>query len=118
LRFQQVVINLLTNSIKFSHYGGKVIVKVKSKAAQDDTGLIDLSVSVKDHGIGIAVKDQTTLFKPFNKTSDSKSQSLNQESHGLGLSICREIAKGLNGSISFISQLNQGSEFKFKLQVK
>ena len=73
LRFQQVVINLLTNAIKFSHSGGKVYIKVKSKAAERDPTMIDLSVDVQDNGIGISVKDQTTLFKPFYKTSDKNS---------------------------------------------
>jgi signal transduction histidine kinase len=64
---------------------------------------VDFFVRVEDKGIGISEADKSNLFRPFFKTSDRKSNLFNKESNGLGLSICKEIANNLNGSLSFES---------------
>jgi signal transduction histidine kinase len=77
--------------------------------------LVDLVIEVQDKGIGMASNDQATLFNPYYETSDSKSKHMNRESHGLGLSICKEIATKLNASLEFSSELNVGSSFVFNV---
>jgi signal transduction histidine kinase len=65
---------------------------------------VDLVIEVQDNGIGMANRDQATLFEPFYETSDSKSKHMNRGSHGLGLSICKEIAKNLDASLEFTTE--------------
>ncbi len=72
-----------------------------------------MSIEVTDYGIGITKEDQKHIFKPFFKTSDSESRTLNASSHGLGLSICQQIAQGLGGEIKFVSKRGNGSAFTF-----
>jgi len=55
---------------------------------------------VTDNGIGISEKDRKHLFEPFFKTNDENSKRINHSSHGLGLSICKRIAKGLGGDLT------------------
>ena len=61
----------------------------------------NVKISVVDTGIGIADEDKASIFKPFFKSIDPISKKFNAKSHGLGLSICKEIAQGLDGSITF-----------------
>jgi signal transduction histidine kinase len=56
---------------------------------------------VIDTGLGISAKDQANLFKPFFKSVDAQSKLLNTESNGLGLSICKKIAKQLGGDLVY-----------------
>ena len=61
-------------------------MKVKTSINEDNS--LKVAVTVSDTGIGICENDVENLFKPYFKTSDKKSKSLNASSHGLGLSIC------------------------------
>ena len=70
-----------------------------------------VKIKVSDEGIGISELDQKNLFTPFFKTKDQASQLLNATSHGLGLSICQQIAKCLCGRITCESEIDIGSTF-------
>ena len=63
-------------------------------------------IQVVDQGIGIAEIDRPNIFKPFFKSGDAKSKEYNSSGHGLGLSICLQIAQGLGGQITFKSQID------------
>ena len=76
-----------------------------------------LEVTVKDPGLGISEEDQKRLFEPFSKTSNAKSRSMNVYGNGVGLSICKQICEGLEGSIKVDSQLGFGSKFTFSMSV-
>jgi len=73
--------------------------------------MIGAKIKVTDNGIGISEEDKLYLFKPFFKTKDKKSFEMNKESHGLGLSICKRIAKGLGGDLILNEELSKGCEF-------
>lgn len=108
-RFKQVLMNLLTNAIKFTEKGS-VTVQVKSLPDQPD----QLQVSVKDTGVGIPEQIREKLFTPF-ATFDQK--GLNKHGVGLGLTICQKFVKNLgkNKTIELSTIVNQGTTFSFNI---
>ncbi|HET8865149.1 MAG TPA: ATP-binding protein, partial [Gracilimonas sp.] len=106
-RISQVLINFITNAIKYSPDDENVEIKVqKTKNGH-------IAVSVKDHGIGINKKDQKKIFERFYRVDGE-----NQETYsgfGIGLYLCNEIIKRHNGSISVESKKGKGSVFTFAL---
>lgn len=100
-----VFLNLITNSIKFSHTGGEIIVDYKDL----NDGFLQLSV--KDYGIGIPENLKEKLFKISEKVS--RKGTLGEESSGLGLVLCKEFIEKNSGKIWFESQENQGTTFYF-----
>lgn len=108
LRLKQVLINLITNAIKFTKKG-KITVSVK-KMEHADTE-IALQFCVKDTGIGIPQEKMEVLFQSFMQVDDSLVRQF--EGTGLGLAICKRIIELWNGKIWVNSHLNQGSTFHF-----
>jgi signal transduction histidine kinase len=96
-----VLLNLLTNAIKYSPENSVVNYATHVNA----TGL---EFTVEDHGIGIPEGEQANLFERFFRAKNT----LNIEGTGLGLSIVKKYVDLLNGHISFISHENEGSIFK------
>lgn len=107
-RMQQVIINLLSNALKFTEQG-KVTLYAQ-KAQQSDQVII----GVRDSGPGIAPGELETIFERFRQTGDVK---MRQRGTGLGLAICKELVEVHQGKIWVESQLNVGSDFKFALPV-
>ena len=98
LRLQQVIINLLSNAIKFSKAHDTIKVEVTIEYPLDFLSRkVTIFVKVIDKGIGISSQDLKNMFTPFFKTADSENRIKNKGSHGLGLSICKMIVKGMNG---------------------
>jgi CheY-like chemotaxis protein len=102
----QILINLVGNAIKFTPAGKRVSLQINS-----DNGT--LNVHVKDEGVGIAEENIDKVFRPFQQVESSESQLY--AGSGLGLTICRELADFLGGSLNVSSQLNEGSEFILRL---
>lgn len=96
-----VILNLLTNAIKYSYENSAIIYTTNVTAH-------GLEFTVEDHGIGIPESEQATLFERFFRAKNT----LNIEGTGLGLSIVRRYVDLLGGHISFTSRENQGSTFK------
>lgn len=97
-----VLSNLLSNAVKFSNSEGKIIIK--AVRAFDK-----LIIEVKDQGIGISKENESIIFDRFKRV-DSGINSLNR-GHGLGLSVNKAVLDILDGTISFISKLNEGATF-------
>lgn len=108
LRIEQVLINFLTNAVKYSPNGGKVLMKGK---IQSD----NIVVSVQDFGIGIAGFEMERLFERYYRVDN---EDLRYEGLGLGLFICSEILKAHQGSFWLESELDAGSTFYFRLPLK
>jgi signal transduction histidine kinase len=104
-RIEQVVINLLTNAIKYSPDASKIIVSAKI-----DSGFI--VVKVQDFGIGIAKKDIDQLFQRFYRVSET---AMLFQGVGLGLFIAAEIIKKHKGTFNIESEPGKGSSFCFRL---
>ncbi len=105
-KVKQILINLLTNAVKFSYPGGRVRV-----AARRDTNTLEITVS--DTGIGIAVADQATIFEEFRQLHTSGEAK--HEGTGLGLSLTRRLVELHGGRISVSSEPGKGSTFTFTL---
>ncbi len=106
-RLRQVIINLLTNAIKFTEKGN---VTLKVGYHEDK-----LRFQVEDTGIGIVEKDLETIFQPFQQSGDG---TYKIEGTGLGLSITQKIVEMMEGEIHVESTLGQGSTFWVTLQLE
>jgi CheY-like chemotaxis protein len=106
-RLIQVVINLISNAIKFTDAG-----KVTLKAALNNGELV---VSVIDSGSGIKPEDQPLVFEKFKQVGDTMTDK--PQGTGLGLPICKEIVEHLGGRLWLESEIGVGSTFMFSLPV-
>lgn len=108
-RVSQVLMNLISNALKYTHSGGKVIVRLSANEAQ-------LTVRVSDTGIGIAPEDRGRLFGKFFRADNSTTRSVGGT--GLGLAISKAIVEGLGGTIWVESTPGIGSTFSFTLPLQ
>lgn len=108
-RCKQVLLNLLTNALKYTPDGGKVHVDVKRVNES-------LTFSVIDNGIGIKEEDLDLVFTEFYQSDQTRDQALGGT--GIGLALCKRLIKLLKGKISVESKENEGSIFSFTLPIK
>jgi PAS domain S-box-containing protein len=109
-KVKQIVVNLLSNALKFTHQGGIEIVVGYDGAERM------ASIAVTDTGIGIAPENQEKVFEDFRQVDDSPSRQYGGT--GLGLAICRRLATMLGGRITLHSRLGQGSTFTLTFPVE
>ena len=114
-RLQQVLLNLLSNGVKFSHRSSKLCVFAELK--NTDNGQWIVKISVLDQGIGITKEDQKHLFTPFYKSGDENSQRHNPNGNGLGLYMSKCICNAAGGSLEVESTHMLGSHFKFSMVI-
>ncbi len=107
-RVEQVLDNLVSNAIKFSQPGGKVMVRLKQ---EDST----VQLSVEDTGIGIAPDKLSRIFDRFYQVDGSATRKYG--GMGLGLAICKEIVDAHGGSIAAESEVGKGSRFTVTLPI-
>ncbi|OFU89051.1 MULTISPECIES: response regulator [Stenotrophomonas] len=107
-RIRQVLSNLLSNAIKFTHYGS-VTLRVRLIEREGDSSR--LAWQVTDTGIGIAAKDQATLFEPFAQVKGTGTH----RGTGLGLSISERLAHLMSGELRLVSEPGLGSSFTLTL---
>lgn len=106
LRVQQVLNNLLSNALKFTHEGRVEIILSHNESKTDE-----LTITVKDTGPGVADGEQERIFQAYEQSDNpEKSQGL-----GLGLSICRHLAEALGGSLELTPESGYGAVFRFTL---
>jgi signal transduction histidine kinase/CheY-like chemotaxis protein len=110
---RQVLINLVSNAIKFTP-SGEVFVRVQ--LAEERQNHICLQFSVKDTGLGIAADKISLLFSPFTQADSSLRRKFGGT--GLGLAICKKIVELLDGKIWVESTPGQGSTFHFTIYAK
>jgi signal transduction histidine kinase len=106
-RLIQVVINLISNAVKFTPSGS-----VSGSARRDGNQVV---VSIADTGVGIAPEDQETVFEQFRQAGDTLTDK--PRGTGLGLPICREIVEHHGGRIWVESEVGVGSRFSFTLPI-
>lgn len=111
-RIKQIIINLVSNAIKFTSQGG-VAVTVSGKPIAK--GFFDFEISIKDTGIGINKESQSLLFNAFAQADTSITRKFGGT--GLGLSISLQLANLMNGEIKVESEEGVGSEFIFKVKL-
>lgn len=101
----QVIVNLVSNSVKFTPIGGWIKIKMSLK---DSKHYHQILVSVEDNGVGISKENQTKLFTAFVQL-----QKVHKTSNGLGLAICKRLVELMGGHIWVTSALGKGSNFTF-----
>ncbi|GHV54066.1 hypothetical protein AGMMS49579_13960 [Spirochaetia bacterium] len=117
-RLSQVITNLLTNAIKFTHDAGSITVDAKRADAGENSDSIFciLEIRVTDTGIGISKEQQEKLFRSFAQVDSSISRKFGGT--GLGLAISKEIVEMMNGTIRIESELGKGASFIFRVKVE
>lgn len=105
VRLQQVLINLLSNSVKYTPIGGSVCLRV-SQECSTVRSYVPTVFTVKDDGIGMSEEYQKRLFDPFDMEERSKEQGT-----GLGMPIVKNILTMMGGDIQVESVLNEGTIF-------
>ncbi len=113
LRIRQILVNLLTNAIKFTPSGGWIQLRSKLEGPPDDSVFL---IEVADSGIGIEPHKIPQLFHPFYQADDSHTRHFGGT--GLGLTICQQLARMMNGQIEVESQLGRGSTFRVRLNLE
>jgi len=122
IKLRQILINLISNAIKFTDVGG-VIVRVRVKTEEGDqqdgdqktfSPSLSLFFEIEDTGCGIPEHELQSIFEPFLQTRRGKQS---QEGTGLGLSISRNFTQLMGGEITVKSQVGCGSTFNFEIKV-
>ncbi|MFD2161776.1 response regulator [Paradesertivirga mongoliensis] len=113
LRLRQILINLVGNSIKFTHKGEVYIGVSLTKQDGED---LELTFEVRDTGIGIPQDKLSRLFKAFSQVDSSTTRKYGGT--GLGLVICERLAKIMGGEIDVSSSEGKGTSFKFNILCK
>lgn len=108
-RLQQAFSNLISNAIKYNHFGGSVIVE--SRISSDES---DVLVTVSDSGFGIPHEYQSKVFQPFNRLAHEHGTI---EGSGIGLSLSEQLIKAMQGEIQFTSVEDVGSHFTIRLPI-
>ena len=109
-KVKQIVLNLLSNALKFTPEG-RVTISVKPSPKEPA-----IIIAVADTGPGIAAEDQGKVFEDFRQLDTSPTRQYGGT--GLGLSICRRLAQMLGGTIELDSRVDRGSTFLLRLPVK
>ena len=105
-RLRQVLLNLLSNSVKYNHPGGKVTVGITSEPGRL------VRITVTDTGRGIAGPDLARLFTPFQRLDAAKAGI---EGTGLGLALCQRLVRAMGGQTGVSSTIGLGSAFWVEL---
>lgn len=108
-RIYQVLVNLISNAIKYTERKGFIYVDI-------DDGEENVTINIKDNGLGIPTQDIDRIFDRFYRVD--KSRSKENGGTGLGLSIVKHIVEAHGSSINVKSTMGKGSEFSFKLKAK
>ncbi|MCF0260147.1 MAG: response regulator, partial [Erysipelotrichaceae bacterium] len=115
LRINQVLINTLSNAVKFTPPGGDIYLTVAEKpSAQNGYGVFE--ITVRDTGIGMSPEFQKVIFEPFTRERTSTVSGI--PGTGLGMSITRNIVEMMNGRIQLESKQNEGTVLTIELELK
>ena len=116
-RLRQILLNLLSNGIKFTETGGVALqVAVKLGDAPDAEGKVPLSFEITDTGIGMAENVRERMFQKFSQADSSVTRRFGGT--GLGLAICKQLVERMGGEIGVNSQPGKGSTFWFILPLE
>lgn len=110
VRLYQVLINLISNALKFTDKGG---IQVSIKCSKKDGDQLIATFEISDTGIGIAQEKLKTIFESFSQADESVTRKYGGT--GLGLAICKQLVELQNGSIGVSSSENKGTTFTFSI---
>ncbi|TGK86894.1 PAS domain S-box protein [Leptospira noumeaensis] len=113
-RLRQVILNLIGNAIKFTESG--LVECNVTRLDLADPKKVSIRISIKDTGIGIAKESQEKIFDSFTQEDFSTTRKFGGT--GLGLTICKQLLTLMKSKLQLKSELNQGSEFYFDIQLR
>ena len=108
LRLNQVLLNLISNAIKYTRPGGTISLRIVQKATSN-TGYATFEFRCKDNGIGMSEEFAETIFDPFTREENTTVSGI--QGTGLGMAITKNIVDMMGGSISVHSKKGEGTEF-------
>lgn len=111
LRITQIIINIVSNAIKFTPSGGEIILEVR-QTPTDTSRYVNLEFIVSDTGIGMSEEFMKHMFEPFEQEKQTVRQ---YGGTGLGLAICQNLVKMMHGTMSVNSLPGEGSTFTVRL---
>ncbi|WP_321829986.1 ATP-binding protein [Thalassovita sp.] len=117
LRLRQILLNLTSNAIKFSaqmRHPGRVSVAIRAR--DSGTDMLDVTLTVRDNGIGMTQDTMEQIFQPFTQADGSIRRKYGGT--GLGLTISDRLIKMMDGHISVMSDPGEGTRFEVKLQLR
>jgi signal transduction histidine kinase/CheY-like chemotaxis protein len=112
-RLRQVLLNLISNAVKFTEEGSVTITTAVTWTSADT---INFKCDVQDTGIGVPPEFLDVIFAPFYQVDSSNSRKY--EGIGLGLAICKKIIEAMNGTLSVQSEEGQGSTFSLEVPLR
>jgi len=113
LRLRQILINLVSNAMKFTEKGE---IKISADLINKDQNNVRVGFTVEDTGIGISTDDLSSLFNAFKQADGSTTRKYGGT--GLGLSICKHLVEMMDGNIAVTSKLGEGSSFSFDIKLE
>ncbi|MBE5911064.1 response regulator [Pseudobutyrivibrio sp.] len=113
IRIKQIIINILSNAVKYTKEGS-VVFSINSTKCDDD--YVMLHVNVKDTGVGIKKEDLDRLFVAFERIEEKKNRNI--EGTGLGMAIAQSFLNMMDSKIQVESEYGKGSTFSFDLKQK
>jgi signal transduction histidine kinase/ligand-binding sensor domain-containing protein/CheY-like chemotaxis protein/HPt (histidine-containing phosphotransfer) domain-containing protein len=114
-KIRQIVMNLVSNAIKFTHEG-RVDIRVTAQTMQPSSGIVEVCISVVDTGIGMAPETCKSIFDAFTQADASTTREYGGT--GLGLAISRRFVEMMSGDIELDSELGKGTTFTVKLPLR
>ncbi len=114
-KIEQVLLNILSNAIKFTQNGG-IVTLIAAETKSHKKGYASYEFTVKDRGVGISPEFMPHLFEPFEKERHMEAPI--SEGTGLGMAITKSYVEMMDGSISVVSKKNNGTTVTVRVQFK
>lgn len=107
MRLNQILLNLVSNAVKYSYEGGTISIAVIQLSSEDESKVIN-EFHIRDEGCGMTPEFMDHVFEPFAR---DKASPVSAEGTGLGLTIAKSLTEIMGGTIEVVSELGKGSEF-------
>ena len=115
MRIKQIIVNLVSNAMKYTKPGGSVTLQYKQTGHDLEEGYAFFDISIRDTGIGMSEEYQRHLFEAFERERNATVSGI--EGTGLGLAIAKQLTDLMGGTLSCNSKLGSGTEFTLKLKL-
>lgn len=115
LRINQILINLISNAIKYTPEGGKVLLDLEEQPSDKGHNMIRIIYTVSDTGIGISEEFMKNMYDTFTRDIDSRINTI--QGAGLGLAITKQMVDIMGGTIDVKSKLGEGTTFTVTLDL-
>ncbi len=115
LRINQILINILSNAIKYTPEGGRIDMVVR-QMPQNTKNYARFHFEIRDNGIGMSQEYLETIFQPFTRESTKKTSEI--QGTGLGMAITKNLVELMGGTIEVESQRDKGTTFRVDLELR